>query len=512
MGVVPVTSLPTLLRFGRDRRARVRFAGGEWTEFEPEDIHRYVSEAENPSNRKSVEAVEVMLPAQILRDGLCLVDTPGLGSVIKSNTEATRQFVPQIDVAVLVTGADPPITGDELDLIDMLRDRTGRLIVVLNKADLSSPAAIAESVDFTRRVIHERCGSVFEDMFVINARAHLERKEFADDFEAFVDRLTLLSALSRTEIVSAGARHGISRIAGRLLWSVDEEATMLRQPIDEAKGRIEYLDALAHSVENSIGDLRHLLLVEESRVVSFVEKDRMKFVADTVPRVRAELEDDARRSTLRGYALRAHLTRSAQDIAERHLTPWLAAEESRVGEVQRQTWSRFITLGQAFIDRLASHSGTHFGAGRLISQTPPLGASSRYQFRRFQDIAVSASPIRVVGDIVRGITGMRAGIEADAGKYLERLMAANASRIDFDLRDRLEDSRRQFEKWLLELLSDLLASARASLRRVREFHARGLPAVNERLAELENQRKELLGIVQSVSQLPGKRDALSSRE
>src|SRR5436309_11826074 len=49
-GVVPVTSIVTILRHGHRRSARVRFAEGGWQAIDPEALAAYVSEAQNPQN------------------------------------------------------------------------------------------------------------------------------------------------------------------------------------------------------------------------------------------------------------------------------------------------------------------------------------------------------------------------------------------------------------------------------------------------------------------------------
>lgn len=95
-GVVPITTVPTVLRYGEKRSARVRFQGGAWTDLAPEGLVQYVSDEHNPENAKSVAGVEVFLPHVLLADGMCLVDTPGLGSIFAGNTAATQAFVPRL--------------------------------------------------------------------------------------------------------------------------------------------------------------------------------------------------------------------------------------------------------------------------------------------------------------------------------------------------------------------------------------------------------------------------------
>ena len=72
----------------------------------------------NPENKKAVEAAEVFVPSTLLSSGMCFVDTPGLGSVFTGNTAATHAFIPHIDAALVVVGADPPIAGEELALVE----------------------------------------------------------------------------------------------------------------------------------------------------------------------------------------------------------------------------------------------------------------------------------------------------------------------------------------------------------------------------------------------------------
>jgi hypothetical protein len=76
-----------------------------------------------------VAAVEIFHPAHWLSKGVCLVDTPGLGSVFLGNTEETRAFVPHVDAALVVLGVDPPIGADELVLVEEVApgDRPARV-------------------------------------------------------------------------------------------------------------------------------------------------------------------------------------------------------------------------------------------------------------------------------------------------------------------------------------------------------------------------------------------------
>jgi len=100
VGFTPVTAVPTVIRFGNRRRARVQVEDGSWQEVNVSDLDQYVSEEFNPENTKRVRGVEVFLSSSLLAGGMCFVDTPGLGSIFTGNTAATQAFIPHIDAAL----------------------------------------------------------------------------------------------------------------------------------------------------------------------------------------------------------------------------------------------------------------------------------------------------------------------------------------------------------------------------------------------------------------------------
>jgi predicted GTPase len=173
-GVVPITAAVTVVRFGPELRARVRFADRDWEECDPRGLETYVSEEHNPGNEKGVTGVEVFVRHALLASGMCLVDTPGLGSISEASTAATRAFVPHIDAVLVVLGADPPITGEELALVREVARQVDELIFVFNKADRTSDRERAEAVRFTERILSEQLRRPIGHMFEVSALERLQ--------------------------------------------------------------------------------------------------------------------------------------------------------------------------------------------------------------------------------------------------------------------------------------------------------------------------------------------------
>lgn len=77
----------------------------------------------------------IITPEQYSYLVMCLVDTPGLGSMFVANSATTRAFVVEVDAALVVVGTDLPISGEELELVEQVAAQVDHL------ANRHTPAA-----------------------------------------------------------------------------------------------------------------------------------------------------------------------------------------------------------------------------------------------------------------------------------------------------------------------------------------------------------------------------------
>lgn len=251
-GVVPVTAVPTIVRYGMEPQVFIRFIDGKIHSATAVDIREFVSEDCNPNNFKGVELVEVLMPAPLLRTGMCLVDTPGLGSVFESATQATRAFIPQIDAAVLVLGADPPITRDELDIAEDITGSVPHVIAVLAKADRVSDRERAEAADFAKRMLEDAAsvtlGSLDEEDlssgFMQTRHFYFKRFETqmaaSNPFQWLADQL-LPSRLNRARMRGAAAEFldwlleaNTARVQNDIIERVQESRSKMERELRSA--------------------------------------------------------------------------------------------------------------------------------------------------------------------------------------------------------------------------------------------------------------------------------------
>ncbi len=493
-GIVPVTAIPTVVRFGERREARVRVRDGGWMGIELADIGRYVSENGNPENAMAVAGIEVLLPSPLLAGGMCLVDTPGVGSVFAGNTAAAHAFLPHIDAAIVVLGTDPPIAGDELALIEEITREILDVLFVLNKADRFTQQERAEAASFTMTVLETRLQRRATTIFQISARDRLEGREETDDWTALVRSLQKLQLQSGSRMAQESARRAERRLSRQLLTMVEEEKGALTRSVAESERRTTRLREIAAQAERSLADLGFLLAGEQERISETFGRRRDSFHKSVRASAHDEL-DAGLRSAPRtsGPRYRRAALQAAQSVARSCLRPWLRGEQENAEEAYGQITERFTSLANDFLARAHALARSEFsGLPDELSLESGLHARSGFRFYEFTEVALPASPLRYIADVILGVVGGHSVIAADAHEFLDRLLETNSERVKNDLLNRVTESRTQLETELRSVLCGLGAAAERGLARARAAHAKGQAAVSASLQMLSNIESELL--------------------
>ncbi len=499
-GIVPVTAVPTVLRYGASPGARVRRQAGQWEEIDVAALADFVSEDGNPGNVRGVAAVEVFLPADLLRHGISLVDTPGLGSIFATASEATRAFVPHIDAALLVTGIDPPLSADELSLFRDMATVTPHLVVVVNKADRHSPDEVAEAVAFVDRAIGDRAAAhagaassrAARRLSAINALRGVEPRY---DWTLVTGELCALADASGRALVRAAGERGLRRLVAEARREVATQRAALERPLEETARRAGSLRAMSEDVAHRRLVLGHLFAAEEEGLHRALDGHRHAFREEVERDAVAEL--DAALAAIesrpaRGPVRRRKAMEAARAVARQRLMPWFAAE-SKAGEaLYGEIGARYVAAANEYLARLAAADpealDDAFGDRSALDAESGFRVRSGFFYTDMMTIGSPVAPGAWLLDLVAPRTMTARRVHRDAEAYLRRLLEVNTSRVVGDIRDRVLESRRGLEAAIDRLLRGVYARSRRALERAREAQAGGAQAVRgelERLAAIE---------------------------
>lgn len=137
VGIVPITSAVTKVVYGR-QSAEVCFENGEVRPVEIDDLSAYISEQENAQNKLGVKEVVIHSESDFLKNGITYVDTPGVGSFHKNNTEVAYDYMKESDAVIFLLSVDSPINQIEIDFLQSTKEYAGKFYFAVNKIDTVS--------------------------------------------------------------------------------------------------------------------------------------------------------------------------------------------------------------------------------------------------------------------------------------------------------------------------------------------------------------------------------------
>jgi GTP-binding protein EngB required for normal cell division len=492
-GFIPVTAVPTVIRFGDALHSRIRMRDGSWRDIPMADLKEFVTEELNPENKKGVDGAEVFVPSPLLSSGMCFVDTPGLGSVFTGNTATTQAFIPHIDAALVVVGADPPIAGEELTLVEAVGKQVQDLILVINKADRTSDPERAAAVKFTREILEKRLHRPMGEVFEVSAVERIENRGSLRDWETLLASFHHLVEDSGRNLVRAAGDRGLQRLSEQLLAIIQEDRDALQRPIEESERRIELMKETISEAERSMHELSFLFMAEQHRISDLFGDRHKQFFRSTWAESEAEFDEGLKSLPLGfGPHYRRRVMHLAQDISRRKIMPWLKPEQVE-GERQYQTVAhRFVELGNSFLKKLADAGLSELTRmSHALDPEKGLRVRSRFYFEDFIGTAQPPSPLRWLADVILPLVGARKMITNEAREFLQHLLEINSARVQNDVLNRIQESRERLEVEIRKLLHEVSRVAEQALVRARKVKEEGAPAVESTLERLNGLEREV---------------------
>lgn len=205
------TCVPVEVKFGTKECALVHFFDKSNTIAvrTREELNEYVDNNYNPANEKRVARIELFRNNEMLKNGMVIVDLPGVGSLTKENENTTKRYVENLCSAIFVIPTVPTIRNKEALFIKSLWSQFSKAIFVQNDWG-ETKDEIRESLDFNNKVLRniaEDLHNPYDNDIVIvnayNAIAGSLRNDAAlvgsSNIRALYDKIMQLSSNWETE-------------------------------------------------------------------------------------------------------------------------------------------------------------------------------------------------------------------------------------------------------------------------------------------------------------------------
>lgn len=225
VGIVPITSAVTKVVYGR-QSAEVCFENGEVRPVEIDDLSAYISEQENAQNKLGVKEVVIHSESDFLKNGITYVDTPGVGSFHKNNTEVAYDYMKESDAVIFLLSVDSPINQIEIDFLQSTKEYAGKFYFAVNKIDTVSTGDLEAYTEYCAGLLSEIMETSAIKLMPVSAKT-------GEGVEAL--KSTILRDLSTSirEIMQESTRKKLIDIIGSALKELQFYRSAMSMPYEE---------------------------------------------------------------------------------------------------------------------------------------------------------------------------------------------------------------------------------------------------------------------------------------
>ncbi len=198
VGVVPVTAIVTSLQYGAAPKAIIHFTNGNSINIGIDELQQYVTEKHNPDNKLKVAIAIVEHPALNGFKKVSIIDTPGLGSFYRHNSETTLQRLPYTGVALVCISAERPLSEGDINLLKGIARYCTDIALDITKTDLYKPYELDEIKSHISKSVKKALKyeiSIFEFSIYQNQQGYIDKlikqliEPINEDFEKKYDEI-----------------------------------------------------------------------------------------------------------------------------------------------------------------------------------------------------------------------------------------------------------------------------------------------------------------------------------
>jgi GTP-binding protein EngB required for normal cell division len=512
--IVPLTSIVTVLRFGDRPKIEVLFKDGTRREIDRGTLTEYVTEKGNPKNVKSVDHVEISYPSEYLKQGVHIIDTPGVGSIFANNTEITYDFLPRVDAALFLLAGDPPISEAEQAFLKDIRKFVDKIFFIQNKVDYLDEEECEESMAFSKLVIEETLGRNSVIIHPLSAKKallgkmrgdeSLLRESFLPGFETVLNNFLMKE---KGKVFLTSVLKGIEKLLNDETVSLKIELKAIATPVKDLEEKIALFEKQLETIQAEKRDNGYFFEAEAKRLIDRVDYEVRELKERQFPTLLKELEKTA--DEKEGLDVKAYIRELEKTLNERIVhafDEWITLQEKILNKEYAHISKKFSDRTNEIIDSLLEASAQLFGIQlERISSDEAIKEERRFYYLmgdrpKFFDLE-GAIDFFSRSVLPKGLS--RGHARKKVLKKLPERIDANCGRVKADFTLRIRESFMSFRYELNQKIDKTAASIREALKRAMRLKTVNMEEVKKRENILARQLEEVNGYHTTINFLLG---------
>jgi len=512
--VVPLTSIVTLIKHGEKETIEVLFINGQGRTISRDQLADYVTERGNPANEKNVKHVEVSYPSDYLKDGVFIIDTPGVGSIFENNTEMTYNYLPRVDAALFLLAVDPPMSQSEISFLKDVRQYVEKIFFIQNKIDYMDEEECHESMLFSKQVIEDALGSDSIRIHPLSAKLALEGKQKNNKERLKESRLPdfdkvlgdfLLKEKGKTVLRSA--LNSTRKLLSDEEFAIELERRAIATPLEALEQKIQLFQEKMEVVKRDREDNSYYFEGEVKRLTDMLDRDLERLKKVEIPKLLKELEATGKKHQHKDTSEFVKLLEKAlHETIIRTFDDWIIQEEERLNQEYARVSRRFSDRTNEIIDAIVNASAELFELKleRFISEET-ISSDSQFYYMlgdppKFFDLE-GALDFFSQKILPKGLS--QAMVLRDLQKKLPEKIDMNCGRVRWDFTYRIEQSFRKFRRDLSLKIDATEEGIRRAIDKAIELKKASDAEVKKTTALIDEQWEQLQSIKQELQRQEG---------
>lgn len=478
--IIPLTSIVTVLRFGERPKIEVLFKNGSRKEIGRNTLADYVTEKGNPKNAKQVERVEISYPSEYLKQGVHIIDTPGVGSIFANNTEMTYDFLPHVDAALFLLAGDPPISEAELAFLRDVRKFVDKIFFIQNKVDYLDEDEREESMAFSKQVIEEALGTDSVVIHPLSAKkalsgktegnAEMLRESFLPEFERTLNEFLMKE---KGKIFLVSVLKGIKKLLNEETVSLKIELKAIATPVKDLEEKIALFREQLETIQAEKRDNAYFFEAEAKRLIDRVDRDVKELKERQLPALLEKLKkasEDYEDLDVKSYVDK--LEESLNEGIVHAFDEWITRQEESLNKEYARISRKFSDRTNEIIDSLLEASAKLFGIQlERVSGDEAIKEERRFYYLmgdrpKFFDLE-GAIDFFSRSVLPKGLS--RGHARKKIFKKLPERIDANCGRVKADFTLRIRESFMNFRYELNQKIDATAASIQTALERAMDM-------------------------------------------
>lgn len=504
--VLPLTSVITKIICDEQVSAAVLMEDGQKTDIALEELSEYCTESKNPKNIKKVSEIQICYPFDFISRDTILIDTPGIASVFKHNTDVTYGFADKADAVIFMLSADPPISEAEKNLLASLSRNGSKLFFLLNKADYLKETELSELLKFNKEVI----GGILnrDDVKIFPVSALLALKGKLTGNPSLIEKSGIKVPLAEIERYLAERKDEIlrSRFVLNVQKVLDMEESFLKSSLhlqymsaEEIQSRADAFRRFMHDIDSRRHEFSVLFMEEMKRLMDELDERMISFRKEAGESISDEIcrkIPDLRR--MGNLKKERSLKEFFGQILISRFEKYKKEIENAVETRYRETLDTYLSRVNDLISEITKSAEQSFGINLEPFRTPSgITAQSRFSYRvNFEAGQIEIDPVmfsflmpKAMAEkiILRRIL-TRVDVDIDR----------NLGRLRYDITQRIKKSFTDYDDWLggqidamNSIVTKLAAEASENAEKIRMGIETDASRYKARLDEISSMRQEI---------------------